>query len=77
LDLSVVDLGKVRVLYIFKLVDLGKLPVEFIHVVDIVFFVVHEVFVGRLLEAVNVCFAEKGVFKLLEKLDFVEHVGTN
>ena len=77
LDLSVVYFGKVRMLYIFELVNLSKLTGKPIIVVNIVFFVVHEVLVGSLLGAINVCFAEKGVIKLVKKLNFVKQVVTN
>jgi len=73
----VIYFGEVGVLYIFELVDLRELPVEFVHIVDIVLFMVHEVFVGRLFETVDVGLPEKGVFELLEKFDFIKYVGTN
>lgn len=77
MDLSMINLCKVGVLNIFELVDLSKLPVEFVYVIDVVFLMVHEVLVGGLFEAVNIGFAEKWIFELLEKLDFIEDVGAN
>lgn len=77
MDLRVVYFGQIGMLDVFQLVGLCELFVEFGEVIYIVLLMIHEVFVRRLLESVDVCFSEKWILKLLEKLYFVEEVGVN
>jgi hypothetical protein len=53
--------GEVGVFYVFNLVHLVEVFVHAGSVVDIVFSVVHEVFVGGLFEAKDFYFAEIGI----------------
>lgn len=66
-----INFGKIWVLDIFDLIDLGELPVEFCEVIDVVLLMIHEIFVRGFFESINVSFSKEWILKLLEKLDFV------
>lgn len=59
--LILVNFGEVGVFYIFELVHEGEVFFEALFIVDVCFFIVHEVFVGRLGHVVDVDLAEQRV----------------
>ena len=56
--LVVIYFGEVGVLYIFELVHEDEILIHFLFVVNVIFFMVHHVLVGRLGEVVDVYLAE-------------------
>lgn len=71
LYLCVINFGKIWVLDVFQLVDLGELLVKFWEVVYVVLLMIHEVLVRGFFESIDVSFSEEWILELLEKLDFV------
>lgn len=70
-----VDFGQVGVLEVLEASASGQVAGQTLLVVDVSFFVEHQILVRRLGEVVNCYFAEKGVVLLADLLDPVGYGG--
>ena len=74
LNLAVIYFGHIGMLYIFELVHQSQIFIHFGFVIDVVSFVIHEVFVGGIDHMVDIYFSEEGVFAAVDWLYFVCYV---
>ena len=73
-DLVVIDFSEIVMLYIFELIHEDEILIHFGFVIDVIFFMIHEVLIGRLGHVVDVDLTEEGMVGCVYWLDFIENV---
>ena len=74
-NLAMVYFSHISMLYILELIHQSQIFVHSLFIIDVVFFVIHEVFVGGIYHVIDIYFSEEGMFGTVYWLYFICYVG--